>query len=92
MTVSPVPSPKGRVLIAGATGFIGQFVAAASLDAHRPTYILARPGPRSPSKAKIFKALEDKGAIIVYVHLSLSLSVIDNLCLAAIGVYHCMCV
>lgn len=66
MTVSPVPSPKGRVLIAGATGFIGQFVATASLDAHRPTYILARPGPRSPSKANIFKALEDKGAIIVY--------------------------
>lgn len=74
MTVSLVTSPKGRVLIVGATGFIGQFVAEASLHARRPTFLLVRPGPRSPPKAKIIKNLEDKGAVTIYVNSPLSLS------------------
>ena len=68
MTVTPsVSSSKGRVLIVGATGFIGQFIAESSLDACRPTYVLVRPGPYSPSRAKIIKAFQDKGAIIIHV-------------------------
>ncbi|GMY18290.1 leucoanthocyanidin reductase-like [Fagus crenata] len=67
MTVTPsVSSSKGRVLIVGATGFIGQFIAESSLDACRPTYVLVRPGPYSPSRAKIIKAFQDKGAIIIH--------------------------
>ncbi|KAG5236965.1 leucoanthocyanidin reductase [Salix suchowensis] len=67
MTVSAAPSTvKSRVLIAGATGFIGQFVAKASLDSGRPTYVLVRPGAAaSPSKAEVLKSLHDKGAIIL---------------------------
>lgn len=69
MTVSPIlPSiNKGRVLIVGATGFIGQFVGKASLAAGHPTYVLVRRGPESPSKAAIVRAFQDKGAIAIHV-------------------------
>uniref|UniRef100_A0AAU7NIS0 Leucoanthocyanidin reductase n=1 Tax=Saraca asoca TaxID=1073321 RepID=A0AAU7NIS0_9FABA len=68
MTVSPIlPSiNKGRVLIVGATGFIGQFVAEASLAAGHPTYVLVRRGPESPSKAATVRAFQDKGAIVIH--------------------------
>lgn len=52
-----------RVLIIGATGFIGQFIAEASLSGGRPTYLLVRSGS---SNAKTIKSLQDKGAMIVY--------------------------
>ena len=75
MTVShPVDAAKGRVLIVGATGFIGQFVAEASLGSGRPTYLLARPLDINSSKAKTIKNLQDKGAIIINVPVFLSLS------------------
>lgn len=73
MTVSGVcvsPAAKSRVLVVGATGFIGRFVVEASLASGRPTYILVRlsSNPGSPCKtAKIAEALRDKGAIILYV-------------------------
>ncbi|WCJ24605.1 Leucoanthocyanidin reductase [Euphorbia peplus] len=51
---------KGPVLIAGATGFIGQFIASASLDSGRPTYILVRSNPKS------VRALEEKGAKVLH--------------------------
>ncbi|OMO90195.1 NmrA-like protein [Corchorus capsularis] len=60
MTVSIA---SGRVLIVGATGFIGRFVAEASLDAGRPTYVLLRP---TSSKSKVAKALQDRGATLVH--------------------------
>ncbi|XP_059655557.1 leucoanthocyanidin reductase-like isoform X2 [Cornus florida] len=70
MTVSPSSLPaaaKSRVLIVGATGFIGQFIAEASLNTGRTTYILARPSAaRSPSRANTIKALQDKGAIVIH--------------------------
>lgn len=68
MTVSAsIPTAKSRVLIAGATGFIGQFVAKASLDAGRPTYVLVRPGLAGcPSKSRVLKSLHDKGAMILH--------------------------
>nr|BAV56575.1 putative leucoanthocyanidin reductase [Fagopyrum esculentum] len=65
VAVTAIPESKCRTLVAGATGFIGRFVTESSLEAGRPTFILARPGPTSPSKTKIIKALEDKGAKIV---------------------------
>ncbi|XP_009356192.1 leucoanthocyanidin reductase [Pyrus x bretschneideri] len=68
MTVSSSLSvaKNGRVLIAGATGFIGRFVAEASLAAGQPTYVLVRPGPLHPSKADTVKSFKDKGAIILH--------------------------
>jgi leucoanthocyanidin reductase len=78
MTVSAsVSTAKGRVLIVGATGFIGQFVAEASLGAGRPTYVLVRPGPvcGGPSKGSTIRALQDKGATILHVKKNLYFSV-----------------
>ncbi|KAK4762422.1 hypothetical protein SAY86_008190 [Trapa natans] len=58
--------PKGRLLVVGATGFIGRFVAEASIESGRPTYIFVRPGSGfSPSKANAVKSLQDKGAIVL---------------------------
>ncbi|KAL2484762.1 NAD(P)-binding Rossmann-fold superfamily protein [Abeliophyllum distichum] len=57
---------KNRVLIVGATGFIGQFIAQASLDTCKSTYMLIRSLPRCPAEAKAIKAFEDKGATIIH--------------------------
>ncbi|KAF7827861.1 Leucoanthocyanidin reductase [Senna tora] len=58
---------KSRVLIIGATGFIGGFVAKASLDAGFDTFLLIRPGPIATSKDALIKGLEEKGAILIHV-------------------------
>ncbi|KAG5521479.1 hypothetical protein RHGRI_033892 [Rhododendron griersonianum] len=68
MTVSTCIASGGaakgqRVLIIGATGFIGQFIAEASLSGGRPTYLLVR---SSSSNAKTMKVLQDKGAMIIH--------------------------
>lgn len=69
MTVSEAidSSTMGRIMVIGATGFMGQFVTKASLDLGRPTYLLLRPGPITPSKVTIVKSFEDKGATIIHV-------------------------
>nr|DAD31688.1 TPA_asm: hypothetical protein HUJ06_010539 [Nelumbo nucifera] len=59
-------TPDSPTLIIGAAGFIGGFVADASLATGRTTYILVRPGPVTPSKAKLIGAFRDKGAIILH--------------------------
>lgn len=70
----------GRILIVGATGFIGQFITQASLDANRRTYILVRSFPSNfHPKIKIIKEFEDKGAHNIarkYVTLIFSLLLI----------------
>lgn len=58
-----------RLLIIGATGFIGRFVTESSLATGHTTYVLVRSGPVSPSKAKTIRALQDKGAIILHVRI-----------------------
>lgn len=55
----------GRTLIVGSTGFIGRFVAEASLASGRPTYLLVRPAVACPFKAKTIKSLQDKGALLI---------------------------
>ncbi|KAM7270345.1 hypothetical protein ACFE04_029559 [Oxalis oulophora] len=57
---------KGRVLIVGSTGFIGNFVAEASIHSGRPTYILVRPGSDSIRKAKVVESLQQRGAIVLH--------------------------
>ncbi|XP_031266518.1 leucoanthocyanidin reductase-like [Pistacia vera] len=72
MTVSPTFSTakSSRVLIIGATGFIGHFVADASVDSGRPTYVLVRSSVTSPRKAKIIQQLQNKGAVVLYGSIS----------------------
>lgn len=68
MTVSVA---NGSVLIVGATGFIGRFLADASLDAGRPTYVLVKPSYGNQySKDKVAKALQERGAILLNVQIS----------------------
>ncbi|XP_077241084.1 leucoanthocyanidin reductase-like [Tasmannia lanceolata] len=58
---------RNRTLIVGSTGFIGRFVAEASLDIDQTTFVLVRSSSAgNPSKAKIVRALQEKGAIIVH--------------------------
>ncbi|KAH9310580.1 hypothetical protein KI387_025615 [Taxus chinensis] len=52
-----------KVLIIGATGFIGHFVAQASVKSGRQTYAFVRPGT---SKQKVVQALSDSGVHILY--------------------------
>lgn len=58
-----------RTLVIGATGFIGRFVAEASLATGRPTLVLVRSGATSTSKAKTIRALQEKGATILHVRV-----------------------
>jgi len=66
-TIPNATTTKGRVLIIGATGFIGRFVAEASLLTAHPTYLLLRPPPLVPSKDAIVKTFQEKGAIVIHV-------------------------
>ncbi|KAF8040206.1 hypothetical protein BT93_B2440 [Corymbia citriodora subsp. variegata] len=61
---APTPA-SGRVLVVGATGFIGRFITEASIEAGRQTYVLVRPGSSSPSKANTVETLQKKGAIVL---------------------------
>ncbi|KAK9705055.1 hypothetical protein RND81_07G030400 [Saponaria officinalis] len=56
--------PKGhRTLIIGATGFMGRFIAEASLASGRPTYMLVRPDSTGLTKSNVVQDLQEKGAI-----------------------------
>ena len=55
---------SGPVLIVGATGYIGRFVAEACLDGGYSTFILVRPGNACRSRVD---ALRHKGAVVVEV-------------------------
>ncbi|XP_068660399.1 leucoanthocyanidin reductase-like [Aristolochia californica] len=55
-----------RTFVVGATGFIGRYMAEASVAAGDTTYILLRSRfTKCPSKAKIIRSLQDKGATVV---------------------------
>lgn len=71
MTIPPSAAKKSKVLIIGATGFIGQFITQAALDAGKTTYLLNRSIPKFPANEKDMKlkAFEDQGAIILHVFL-----------------------
>lgn len=77
--MAPTSSPpttlasKNRVLIIGATGFMGKFLTEASLSSSHPTYLLIRPGgPLISPKSTTIKTFQEKGAIIVYVSYNIN--------------------
>ncbi|XP_057447911.1 leucoanthocyanidin reductase-like [Lotus japonicus] len=65
-TAATPPATAGRILIIGATGFMGQFMTKASLGLGRSTYLLLRPGSLTPSKAAIVKSFQDRGAKVIH--------------------------
>lgn len=69
---------KHRTLIIGSTGFIGRFVAEASLHSGHPTYLLVRPGSvvGSSKSTTTIGYLQEKGAMVITVHLSLYIEIL----------------
>ncbi|KAH9295439.1 hypothetical protein KI387_039027, partial [Taxus chinensis] len=60
-----------RVLVIGATGYIGRFVALAAVAAGHPVYALVRRATASlPAKAQCLQELKDAGVHIIYGDLS----------------------
>ncbi|KAF5764062.1 putative leucoanthocyanidin reductase [Helianthus annuus] len=64
MVATPSTERTSHVLIIGASGFMGHFIAQASLDSGQTTYVLTR-SSSALSSSKI-KALHDNGAIILH--------------------------
>jgi leucoanthocyanidin reductase len=64
---SPNAWEGSRVMIIGSMGFIGGFIAEASLECGHPTYLLIRPELASLSKASTIKSLQHRGATTIYV-------------------------
>ncbi|XP_021810770.1 leucoanthocyanidin reductase-like isoform X2 [Prunus avium] len=57
---------NSNTLIIGSTGFIGRFIAEASLDSGHPTYLLVRPASPGLSKTThTIDSFQDRGAIIL---------------------------
>jgi hypothetical protein len=62
-------STPSRILLIGATGYIGRFVAQQAVAAGHPTYALIRPSTASdPAKAQRVQELKDSGVHILYVY------------------------
>lgn len=71
MTVPPqvnsIAEEKGKILIVGATGFIGQFITQAAIDAGRLTFLLTRSLPKCHTKQNALKCFEEQGCIVLHV-------------------------
>nr|UNN46817.1 LAR3 [Populus ussuriensis] len=63
---SPNAWEGSRVMIIGSMGFIGGFIAGASLECGHRTYLLIRRELASLSKASTIKSLQDRGATTIY--------------------------
>lgn len=67
---SPYDGVKNRVLIVGGTGYIGKYMAKASVSQGYPTYVLVRPGTKAApdsSKKKLLQEFKDIGIHILQV-------------------------
>ncbi|KAL3697222.1 hypothetical protein R1sor_011298 [Riccia sorocarpa] len=57
---------KSKVLIIGATGYLGNYLVKASIKLGHPTFILARsPTPSDPAKAQLLKSFRDSGVTVL---------------------------
>uniref|UniRef100_J3LM66 NmrA-like domain-containing protein n=1 Tax=Oryza brachyantha TaxID=4533 RepID=J3LM66_ORYBR len=63
--VRPPRCSGAALIIVGAPGYIGRFVAEACLDSGRETFILVRPGNACPARAAAVDALRQKGAVVI---------------------------
>jgi NAD(P)-dependent dehydrogenase (short-subunit alcohol dehydrogenase family) len=62
---------KSRVLVLGATGYIGKYIAQASARLGHPTFVLVRPasveGPLNSSKKELLDSFTAAGITILHV-------------------------
>ncbi|KAL3697215.1 hypothetical protein R1sor_011291 [Riccia sorocarpa] len=57
---------KSKVLIIGATGYIGKYLGRASVKLEHPTFILVRSlTPSDPAKAQLVKSFQDSGVTVL---------------------------
>ncbi|KAL3697214.1 hypothetical protein R1sor_011290 [Riccia sorocarpa] len=57
---------KSKVLIIGATGYIGTYLVRASVKLEHPTFILVRSlTPSDPAKAQLIKSFQDSGVTVL---------------------------
>jgi nucleoside-diphosphate-sugar epimerase len=67
-----------RILIVGGTGYLGKYLAKASVSQGYPTFVLARPATAAThdsSKEKLLRELKDNGIHILAVRDSLLFSI-----------------
>lgn len=59
---------KSKILVIGATGYIGKYIVEASAKAGHPTFALVRESTVSdPKRAAIIESFKSLGVIILYV-------------------------
>lgn len=59
-------SEKSKILVVGATGYLGRHVVAASARLGHPTFALVRdPAPSDPAKAQVLKDFQESGVTLV---------------------------
>lgn len=65
---------KSKVLLIGGTGYIGKFIAEASVRSGHRTFALVRDtAPSDPSKSQIVQKLKDLGVTLIQVNYCSSL-------------------
>lgn len=61
---------KSKVLLIGGTGYIGKFIAEASVRSGHRTFALVRDtAPSDPAKSQIIQKLKDLGVTLIQVNL-----------------------
>lgn len=69
---------KSRILIIGATGYIGPYLARASVAAGHPTFVLVRPQSASdPAKYRLVESFKAAGIVILLGSLEDYGSILD---------------
>ena len=59
---------KSKILVIGATGYIGKYIVKASAKAGHPTFALVRESTASnPEKSELFESFKSSGVTLVYV-------------------------
>lgn len=86
-----------RILIIGATGYIGRYIAKASLDSGHPTFLLVRKftSTSNHEKAKLLESFKISGANILYGSLEDHASLVDaikkvDVVISAVGCFQLM--
>lgn len=64
---------KSKILIIGATGYIGKFMVEGSVKSGHPTFALVREsGGSNPERLELIESFKSSGVALVYVCLQLN--------------------
>jgi nucleoside-diphosphate-sugar epimerase len=73
---------KSKILVIGATGYIGKYIVVASAKAGHPTFALVRESTASnPEKSHVIESFKSSGVTLLYVCIHhLAHVLFDHLC------------